>query len=424
MRAGWGRVEFTPREAVPLAGYGHLRDRLSTHVRDPLFVRALAFEDGDTRVVLVVYDLLMVVEELHVAVLQRLADTNARVLVHATHTHSAPGGFGRGWLIERVVGRHRPGTIEQLAGAGERAARQALGDLAPAKVGSTVEGLPGLNGNRREPGGPVDEELTVLRVVRSNDEAMLVSYSAHPVIVAERDHFALSADYPGLVVNLLERQVAFAAFVQGALGGVDVFFPREEGVTADDNLRRMAEPLARLALALREGLEPRDAALRFARREWQLPRPDSRPFYDDQRWARRLDAPLRRLLNALFSEAGLASARVQGFAVGDFALVGTPADLGVSIDLAGKRHARSRGLAHPVVASQCDGYLGYLHLAADYQRAPAVTVDAERSKEARSMGVYENGLGIFGRGMGQVVLEQAEGVLGDLALASATPHSG
>lgn len=424
MRAGWGRVEFTPREAVPLAGYGHLRDRVSTHVRDPLFVRAMAFEDGPTRVVLLFYDLLMVVEELHAAVLQRLADTNARVLVHATHTHSAPGGFGRGWLIERVVGRHRPGTIERMAGTGERAARQALGDLALAKVGSAVDVVPGLNGNRRCADGPVDEELTILRVVRAHDEAMLVSYSAHPVIVAERDHFALSADFPGLVVNMLERQVSFAAFAQGALGGVDVLFPRDEGVTADDNLRRMAEPLVRRALALREGLETGNGQVRFSHREWALPRPDSRPFYDDQRWARRLDAPLRLLLNALFSEAALSRGRVQGVAIGDFALVGTPADLGVSIDLAAKRHARSRGLEHPVVASQCDGYLGYLHLSSDYATAPEVTAGVERSKEARSTGVYENGLGIFGRGMGQTVLEQAERVFDDLASPSATPHSG
>ena len=167
MRAGWGRVEFTPVGSVPLAGYGHLRDRMSTHVRDPLFVRALAFDDGTTCAVLVIYDLLMVTESLHSQVLERLADTGARVMVHATHSHSALGGFGRGFLIEKVCGRHRPGTVERLADAGADAARRALGSLAPAKVGSTVGVLPGHNGNRRDPAGPVDDQLTVLRIRRA-----------------------------------------------------------------------------------------------------------------------------------------------------------------------------------------------------------------------------------------------------------------
>jgi len=415
MYVGWAKLEITPGLPVPLAGYGHLRDRLATHVRDPLFVRALAFDDGSTVAVLVIYDLLMVTDGLHRLVLQRLADTGAHVIVHATHTHSGPGGFGSGWLIEKVVGRHRPGTIERLAEAGERAARTALGSMKTARVGSAVDELPGHNGNRRDPAGPLDEQLTVLRVVRDADEALVVSYSAHPVIVGERDHLALSADYPGLLVNLLERQLPFAAFVQGALGGVDVLFPRDKRVTADDNLRRMAEPMAGLALRLRDRCEPRDVAVHVARQEWPLPRPDARPFYDDERWARRLDLPLRLLLNGLFAQTDFDRARVQGLSLGDFALAGTPADLGVSIALAGKEYARDRGFAHPVMASQCDGYLGYLHLASDYAHAPTVADDPERLEEALGMGRYENGMCLYGRGAGKMVLEHARRVFDELA---------
>jgi hypothetical protein len=389
---------------------------MSTHVRDPLFVRALAFDDGATCAVLVIYDLLMVTESLHRQVLERLADTGARVMVHATHSHSALGGFGRGLLIEKVCGRHRPGTVERLADAGADAARRALGSLAPAKVGSTVGVLPGHNGNRRDPAGPVDDQLTVLRIRRARDEALLVSYSAHPVIVGERDHLALSADYPGLLVNLLERQLDFAAFVQGALGGVDVLFPRDKSVTADDNLRRMAEPMARRALELRDVCAVADASVRVASREWPLPaRPSAQPFYDDQVWARRLDAPLRLLLNGLFSQSDARRARVQGLRLCDFALVGTPADLGVSIALEGKRHARARGLAHPVMASQCDGYLGYLHLPADYARRPTCADDPQRLADALTMGGYENWLCPYGHGTGQVVLDHARHLFDELA---------
>jgi hypothetical protein len=215
-------------------------------------------------------------------------------------------------------------------------------------------------------------------------------------------------------VTLLERRLPFAAFVQGALGGVDVLFPRDGNVTAEDNLRRMAEPMAVRALELFEACQPTPVSVRTAAREWPLPPADARPFYDDQVWARRLDAPLRWLLNALFSQVGAGRGRVQGLRLGDFALVGTPADLGVSIDLAGKAHARSRGIPHPVIASQCDGYLGYLHLPADYARLPTGG-DAERLKEARRMGTYENWMCPFGHGSGSVVLDQARLAIDALA---------
>ena len=398
LKAGWNRVDITPSEPVPLAGYGHLRERLHTSVRDPVSVRAFAFEEGTMRVVLLVYDLLMVPEILYQGIKARLVDTSIRVMVHATHTHSSLGGFGHGFLVNRFAGTFRDWIPGHLVDRGEQAARAALEDLQPAEARAGSSLLPGLNGNRRDPDGPLDEELTVLRLVRKRDDALIVSYSAHPVIVGERDHHVLSADDPGEVVRRLERDFPFAAFVQGSLGGVDVLFPDDPDMAVDRNLRLMADPLANAAANLARLARTSVGPLTFAGESWDLPEPDSRPFFDDQTWSGPPGLPLRLLCNALIP-AEINRARVQGFRLGSFAMVGTPADLGVSVGLAAKAHGRALGTEHPVSASQCDGYIGYLHQRVDYEKTPPPS--------HYPMARYENAMGFFGRSMGDRVLEAA-----------------
>ena len=406
MEAGWGRAEFSVATPVPLAGYATWRERVSDRVRDPLFCRAIALRDGGLPVVLVAYDLLLVSDALSVAVRARLADTGARVVVHATHTHSSMGGFWDSFLCRRFMGQPRAWALPRLVDAGERAARQAIASLAPAEPRSASVLVPGLNGNRRDPAGPRDEELTVLRLVRESDEAIVASYPAHPVIVAERDFHAVSADFPGEVVARLERDCAFAMYVQGSLGGVDVLFPEDRGVTADRNIELMSAPLANAALHLARGAGPGPASLGFAEVEIALPRPDPRPYFDDQ-WQRKVDLPLRLLFRSLLGGVPR-RARVAGFRVGDFAFVGTPSDLGVSIGLAIKAAARAAGVANPVAASQTDGYIGYLHRRDDYRRAPPP------GGPHLGMARYENAMGFFGRDGGERVLDAAREVIGRL----------
>lgn len=406
LRAGWGSVDFTPGEPVPLAGYTHWSDRLPTHVRDPLVVRALALQDGDVGVIVVAWDLLMVTEDLYQGLRSRLADTGFHLVAHATHTHSSMGGFWDSWLAHRFLGAYRPWAMRHLLDAAERAARAALADLAPAEPRAGSALLPGLNGNRRDPAGPKDEELTVLRLHRAQDDAVLVSYSAHPVIVAERDHHAISADFPGEVVRKLQQDFPFAMFIQGALGAVDVLFPDDKTLSADRNLELMAGPLAASAASLARGCPPTGGRLQWASDEWDLGSPDSRPFFEDEGWRPRVDLPLRAMANYLIREVR-PRGRVEGFRLGTFALLGFQADLGVSIGLASKAHARERGALYPVAASQVNGYIGYLHLCEEYRVSPP--------ESHLGMARYENAMNFFGRGTGDRVLEAARTVLDRMA---------
>jgi hypothetical protein len=369
-------------------------------VRDPLFVRALAVRGDGEPVVVLAFDLLMVTDELHRGLAARLAP--ARVIVHATHSHSSLGGEWPALLGRYFLGRYRPWAIPRLVDAGERAAREALASTGPATVRSASLPLPGLNGNRRDPAGPKDEELTVLRLSREDGDAIVASYPAHPVIVAERDHIAASADFPGEIVRLLERDTAFGMYLQGALGAVDVLFPDDKALSADRNLAMMAEPIAASALAMARSAPPSEPVVAFAAAQRTLPRPDPLTHFEDDPWRLRLDRVLAPALGLLVASLPRV-ARVRGLRIGDWAVAGAPADLGVGLALDAKAAARAAGVRDPVVASQCDGYVGYVHRRQDYAHTPPAS--------HREMAFYENAMNFFGRGTGDVLAGALDEVL-------------
>ena len=56
MLAGFGKSNVTPDLGLELTGYGYYLERKALSVRDELFVRAVAIENGDTRLMLISHD--------------------------------------------------------------------------------------------------------------------------------------------------------------------------------------------------------------------------------------------------------------------------------------------------------------------------------------------------------------------------------
>lgn len=410
LEAGMARVDITPADSVPLAGYFTLKSRISEGVRDRLYARAIAFRDKDLTVLLLIYDLLMTTEEMVQKLRGRLEDTGARIIVTATHTHSAPGGYWDSFVPRIALGAYDPEALDRLCAFGEEAARLAMEDLDDCRISVHQGQLPQLAKNRRDADGPLDDGLWALCIDRSKTgkgKAIMTGFPGHPVIVAERAFKQVSADFPGEVIRRIEEQVEFGAFINGALGGVDVFFP-DEDISADENLDLQAAPIAEEALKVKgEPLKGR-ARLRFASREIDNDRkPAVQMFFDDQPLHCRLALPLNRAVSAALSTATIDQWRVQAIAIADILILGTPADLGVSVSLAIQQYAREKGFKAPFVVSQCDGYIGYIHRSRDYVRTPG--------KETRGMAYYENILAIFGRDMGEVLIDQARSLIDELA---------
>src|SRR5262245_17109290 len=96
-RAGAAAVDISP-EQLPVRVSGGFLEARGDHVNDRLFARCLVMDDGSTRVAIAVVDSLMLprelIDEAKAAAARSTGIPSDRILVAATHTHSAPAAMG------------------------------------------------------------------------------------------------------------------------------------------------------------------------------------------------------------------------------------------------------------------------------------------------------------------------------------------
>ena len=232
-------------------------NRLATGVHDPLWARALALRDGDgDTLVLVALDLPGIGRQ-HTGPIRRRAERELdipteHVVIHSTHTHSAPDASGywstlRGdhndrytaWLHERIfeairgaVGALRPATLTTATTTHVACADRRTGRLKPDRDCH----LP--NANHRIDDAPDDWDRFVLQrdlrdpIVRNTnivaagfDDAQtgdaiatLVNWHNHPDTLGSGNRL-ISSDYPHYLRAYVERaRGGVAVFVAGTVG--------------------------------------------------------------------------------------------------------------------------------------------------------------------------------------------------------------
>jgi hypothetical protein len=237
LRAGATRVEITPSEPTPMAGYpiirihedgprdhvGYVgRTGLATGVHDPLYARALALGDDRGIVVLVALDLCMVTEQFTQEVREGAASRTGvdpgSILLAASHTHGGPDLFDY-W--EPAV----PGTREETRDRVVGAIATAVTSMRPAAAGWGRGSLAEPITNRRDAAGDKDPEIGVLRVEDRDGEVIAATfiYSCHPICVGAANR-EFTADFPGYAAAVVERSIgpgAVALFLNGAAGNIN-----------------------------------------------------------------------------------------------------------------------------------------------------------------------------------------------------------
>lgn len=227
-RAGAARRDITPKEPVPLWGYGSRHDALSKGVADPLRAAALVLDVDGHKVAIVGLDLGRGPgEAMLVRLRERLKATAG--IEHAffagSHTHHAPvleladvAGRGQGKFDATL--RYYKELEEALVAV----VMDANSQLAPARMATGSVQLEGFNRNRHtkiDP-KPVDREFAVLRVDNAEGKpiAVVVNFAAHPTSIPE-ENMELSADYPGALKSTVEQELGgVAVFMQGAAGNM------------------------------------------------------------------------------------------------------------------------------------------------------------------------------------------------------------
>src|SRR5213596_1463887 len=117
-RAGAYAVDISPTE-FPVRVNAMFTERSADKVVDPLFAKALALDDGTTRLVMCVVDSCMIPRDLidrakaHAS--KATGIPTERMLVSATHTHSAPSAMGcLGSRVDPAYAAFLPGRITRV----------------------------------------------------------------------------------------------------------------------------------------------------------------------------------------------------------------------------------------------------------------------------------------------------------------------
>ena len=199
---------------------GYYKPRFTEGVMDELEINALALSCGEDRVVLLSMDHCGMIREVttdyrkHVSVVTGIP--MEAIYIHATHTHTAP--FLNQESEDKLEQEYYQFVRRKMADA----AKLALEDLKPARMGVGVGLAPGIAFIRRfrmkdgsirtnpgvnnpdilKPIGEVDERVNVLRFDREGaDTLVLVNFADHPDTVGGSK---ISADWPGFTRRTVE----------------------------------------------------------------------------------------------------------------------------------------------------------------------------------------------------------------------------
>lgn len=225
-QAGAARRDITPREPLPMWGYGDRHDLLSEGTLDPLYADALVLDAGGERIAIVGLDLGRAPAEPSLQRIREriLKETGIRhSLIAGSHTHHAPvlelsnaPGKGQGRFDAAI--RYYARMEDAIASAVIEAAAR----LQPATLASGSTVLEGFNANRHSKIDPKprDKDLTVLRLDSLDGKpiAILVNWAAHPTTIPSST-LKFSADYVGALKRKVSRDLdAAPVFIQGAAG--------------------------------------------------------------------------------------------------------------------------------------------------------------------------------------------------------------
>jgi len=223
MKAGYAKVCINPTYGAPISGY--YEERRVKGILDDLYARAVAFDDGDKKAVIVTVDLCTLAQKYYdlfkAAINEATGIEKDGIFINCSHTHTGP-----------IVGmdfasdRHSTESYDEfLINSVRDAAVYAIADLNDAKMGTAEAQAKGISFIRRyrmkdgsvatNPGvnnenidhalGTPNETVKLLKITRENaDDIFIVNFGTHTDSVGGE---YISNDYIGYVCSILESAV-------------------------------------------------------------------------------------------------------------------------------------------------------------------------------------------------------------------------
>jgi hypothetical protein len=263
LQAGVAKTDITPTESLYMGGYdSNMRDVPSDGTYGNIFLRAIVFDDMVTKVVFIVSDIVGYrgYEEIRRSVSDETGIPYGNIILCSTHNHAAPviGGMNEDSEWSRTFTQKTIDTV-----------RNAIKDCEPVKIGGGI-GHSSIAMNRRKkmedtlsyisfdennssqsagkfktadpvmipeiaglfrlganPGGPIDDEVGILRIdtLDGTPKAVLVNYACHGTSLGGRNH-TISPEWMGHMVEYVENTVPgiTGLYLQGAAGDINPRF--------------------------------------------------------------------------------------------------------------------------------------------------------------------------------------------------------
>jgi hypothetical protein len=409
LQAGAATSNITPELGGGIVG--GFKPFPAKHIHDELHARCLVLDNGQTRLALVVCDLLgihrTVSDEARRLIQEQIGLPRENVLISATHTHSACSALGESRYQDRQeLNGYQQFVARRIADGVQRAANL----LRPAEIAFGTAAAPEHVFNRRwymragtvpanpfgttdlvkmnppagspnltEPAGPTDPIVSFLAVREPDGRpiALYAAYSLHYVGGVGPGH--VSADYFAMFCNELTRlqgaqdqDPPFVAMMangtSGDINNINFVKPRPSQ-PAYKQMQYVAHDVAQKVHAALTGLQyRRDVVL--DRRYRELPIGSRRPTPEQLAWAKQTlaAAPEDRQkwdLSAIYADRTLhladapetIAAPLQVLRVGEVGIGSMPNEIFCEIGL----EFKDRSALQPAfLVSIAHGYLGYL----------------------------------------------------------------
>lgn len=255
-KAGFSKICINPPLTSPISGY--YMPRFTKGVLDDIYARAVAFDDGKRKAVIVTLDLCLLTAEQFALYKNTISEfcniPYEAVFITCSHTHTAPmvgKDFASDLCSDPTYDAHLTMCIRD-------AVAFALQDLKPARMYSAKSEAKGISFCRRyrmkdgsvktnpgignpdidHPLGAPNETVKLIKLVRDGeDDICLVNFGTHPDTVGGE---YISGDWPGYVCSGLEAAVPgtkcmFLLAPQGDVNHVNINpTPGEAAISAID----------------------------------------------------------------------------------------------------------------------------------------------------------------------------------------------
>ncbi|MBE7040318.1 MAG: hypothetical protein E7398_06305 [Ruminococcaceae bacterium] len=281
MKTGYSKICINPAYGAPIIGY--YEPRYVKGITSSLYTRAVAFDDGNKKAVIIAVDVCFLVvsfcEKTKDEIVKATGIERDAIFINFSHTHTGP-------VVGNDHASDRKGSEaydEFLVNCIRDAAVYAIDDLSESKIeigkaeaknlsfirryrmkdGSVVTNPGPHNDNILEPLGTPNETLTLIKIVRDGkDDIIMLNFWTHPDSIGGE---YINADYPGYACSTLENALPgtkciFLIGPQGDVNHVNVNTTKGEMAIlkdldtdvphSDEHARHMGRVIAGAALSI------------------------------------------------------------------------------------------------------------------------------------------------------------------------------